>query len=170
MESIKCSLCEQYKHIDNFNNDKTAPDTRYNRHYWCKDCFMKKQKTQSYHRPDSESRFITRLVGTCKSQAKIRGKRHPERGECSIDRMIILRLKEQQNNRCTVSGVELEWKHRCQNKVSVDRIDCTRGYTEDNIRLVTQQVNYALSNFDHEWFFDMCKNVVIHNRLLNSKN
>lgn len=167
MENIKCSVCEEYKNPDYFNDDKKSPDSRYNKHYWCKECFLKKQKTQRYQR-NTESRFITRLISTCKSQAKIRGKRHPERGECSVDRALILRLKEKQHNKCALSGVELNWRHKCQNKVSIDRIDCKKGYTEDNIRLVTQQINYALSNFEHDWFFDMCKNVVIHNNLLQT--
>ena len=154
MENVKCSICEEYKSIDNFNNDKTAPTSRYNKHYWCKVCFLTRQKKQSYH-INTESRFITRLVSTCKVTAKHRGKKDLERGEFSIDRETILRLKEKQNNKCAISNVELIWKHNCK-----------KGYTEDNIRLVTQQVNYALSNFEYEWFLDMCKNVVIYNKLL----
>lgn len=165
MENIKCSICKEYKSIENFNNDKTAPDTRYNKHYWCKICFLIRQKKQPYH-INTESRFITRLVSSCKTIANNRGKTDKERGKCTIDREFILMLKEKQNNKCAVSGVELNWIHKYKNKVSVDRIDCNKGYTEDNIRLVTQQVNYALSNFEYEWFLDMCRNVVIHNKLL----
>jgi hypothetical protein len=163
--SIKCSLCKEFKTIESFNNDKTAPDSRYKKHYWCKECFLKKQKIQKYH-IETESRFITRLISTCKTMSVHRGKRHPERGAFDIDRNFINNLKESQNNKCAVSGVELSWKHNSKNKVSIDRIDSSKGYTKDNVRLVTQQVNYAISNFEYSWFLDMCKNVVLYNKLL----
>lgn len=34
----------------------------------------------------------------------------------------------------------------CDNSISVDRIDSTKGYTKDNIIIVSQRVNYLKSN------------------------
>ena len=173
MEDIKCSCCKEYKNPNDFNNDKKAPDSRYNKHYWCKICFLERQKKQSYYRYETESRFITQLIVTCRTMAKEREKKDIKnkntknsRGDFTLDREMLLKLKEKQNNKCAISGVELEWKRHSKHKTSIDRIDCSKGYTEDNIRLVTQQVNFALSNFDYDWFLDMCKNVVKHNNLL----
>jgi hypothetical protein len=173
MEDIKCSKCEEYKNPNDFFGDKKAPDARYNKHYWCKKCFLSRQKKQPYHRKETESRFITRIVQSCRASARGREKKDKKnnedkksRGECTIDREMLLKLKEKQNNKCAISGVELVWKHHSKNKTSIDRIDCDKGYTEDNIRLVTQQINYAMSNFEYDWFLDMCKNVVKHNNLL----
>ena len=79
-----------------------------------------------------------------------------------IDRKYIIELVEIQNNKCAVSGMNLEWEYNSPRKVS---IDSTKGYLKHNIRLVCKQVNYGISNFNIDDFYMMCKSVVEHNGL-----
>ncbi len=55
----------------------------------------------------------------------------------------VLMLWNQQNGKCSITGLTLE---HCQNKLksaSIDRVDGTKGYTADNIQLVCKFVNLA---------------------------
>lgn len=78
-----------------------------------------------------------------------------------IDKDFLLQLF-QKSNKCTLTGIEFDFK--CyQNKKdnpfrpSLDRIDCSRGYTQDNVRLVCVAVNFALNEFGESIFKQICE-------------
>lgn len=45
---------------------------------------------------------------------------------------------------------------------SINRIDCSKGYTPDNVRIVCLIVNYALNEFGEAPFKTMCESYVKH--------
>lgn len=163
MDTLKCSLCKTLKPLDSFQNDKKNKN-RQEKHYWCTQCFIAKQKQQKYYA--SESKMISRLIESSKVLAKTRGKNNKDRGEFDIDRKFIQNLIKTQDNKCAISGMDFVWEYNNSKKVSIDRIDCNKGYTKDNVRLVCQQVNMAINEFNLQNFFDMCLSVVIHNNML----
>lgn len=44
--------------------------------------------------------------------------------------------------------------------MSLDRIDSTKGYTKDNVRLVTWLVNKSIGEYGTDAFINMCLSVV----------
>ena len=94
---------------------------------------------------------------------KKRGKKRKLCGEYEIECKDIEEMKRNQENRCEVSGIELEWKTKSPYKASVDRIDANRGYTRDNVRLVCWIVNCGMNKFEMEDFLNMCKSVANYN-------
>ena len=59
---------------------------------------------------------------------------------------FLLDLLEEQNRRCSITGIEFRFKsdfegRMDQYRASVDRIDSNKGYTKDNVQLVCAQVN-----------------------------
>ena len=65
--------------------------------------------------------------------------------------------------RCALTGIYFDlWGDVGKGKknpytVSLDRIDSTRGYTKDNVRLVLWAVNWALSDWGEEVFDTICE-------------
>jgi hypothetical protein len=45
------------------------------------------------------------------------------------------------------------------NTASVDRIDSSKDYTQDNTQLVHVHINMMKQHYDQQYFIDMCKNV-----------
>lgn len=67
-------------------------------------------------------------------------------------------LIKNQNNKCAISGVSFDLESKW-NKPSLDRIDNTKGYTLDNIQLVTWIVNHSRGELTVEEFKEMCRKV-----------
>jgi len=70
-------------------------------------------------------------------------------------------LYANQNKRCSLSGRKFVFELPTsagitKDSISLDRIDSSKGYTVDNIQLVTSQVNYAKSYFTQSEFINMC--------------
>lgn len=81
-----------------------------------------------------------------------------------IDLEYLLELYETQNKQCALTGMDfiLEEKNKNYKRFtpfgpSIDKIDHTKGYTKDNIRLVCVMVNLSLNTFGDECFDKMCE-------------
>ena len=68
-----------------------------------------------------------------------------------------------QGARCALTGIEFDLRvvgtgqARRPFAPSLDRIDCSEGYTRDNTRLVCQAVNFALNAFGEDIFREIAK-------------
>jgi hypothetical protein len=82
-------------------------------------------------------------------------------------------MSKRQGHRCIMTGIAFEpkaTKPRNPYAMSVDRIDSSRGYTMDNIRLVCACVNFALHSYGDEVFYRMCEAALVHrNRNLKER-
>lgn len=68
-------------------------------------------------------------------------------------------LYEQQNYRCALTDVDIvfpEVGHPQKALASIDRIDNKKGYVENNVQLVTRQVNMMKQAYDQEIFIATC--------------
>jgi hypothetical protein len=90
---------------------------------------------------------------------------------------FLMDLWERQQGSCADEGIPM----RCDTdheltfhlKPSLDRVDSSGGYTKDNVKLVTQRVNYAKSDMTQEEFVAMCAAVVENARkprVISSRN
>lgn len=78
--------------------------------------------------------------------------------EFSISYEYILGLINTQNNKCALTGIQFsETFGPCY--ISIDRIDSSKGYTEDNIQLVLALINKMKLNLNQNDFINMCKAV-----------
>lgn len=74
----------------------------------------------------------------------------------------INKLYEEQSGVCKISGVKFDIEHKW-NRPSLDRIDNNKGYTVDNIQLVTWIVNHTRGELSIEEYLAMCKKVTKNN-------
>jgi hypothetical protein len=68
-------------------------------------------------------------------------------------------LLKKQEYKCALSGQSF----LDGNKPSIDRIDSTKGYIEDNIQLVTIDINYMKQEYPQDYFILLCKAVARSN-------
>lgn len=81
--------------------------------------------------------------------------------EISITPKILWNLFLKQNKKCALTGIELTlWSSpKVYGTASLDRIDSTRGYTEDNIQWVHKSINLCKHVLNNEQFISMCNDV-----------
>ena len=86
------------------------------------------------------------------------GNRKPKELSITIEYAWNIFLK--QNRKCALSGIELsfpkKWKDKNYN-ASLDRIDSSKGYIEDNVQWVHKHINKMKNAFDQAYFIDICK-------------
>jgi hypothetical protein len=89
-------------------------------------------------------------------------KRAKETGKSfTITTEDVLDLSKRQLNRCALSGIHFQPGKMADGRrdpraPSIDRIDCSRGYELDNIRLVLHAVNIGLNMWGDELFLQIC--------------
>lgn len=83
---------------------------------------------------------------------------------CDLTLDFLCALWEEQGGLCALTGKTLSLEKEKQRwggiLVSLDRIDSSKGYTQDNVWLTTTAVNYAKGVQSLEDFVEMCKTVV----------
>lgn len=111
------------------------------------------------------------VIGRCKSIYNSILKRSEKWGEpTDITEEYILNLLENQKC-CSVTGLPFSYD-KSESYVknpyspSIDRIDCTKGYTCDNVRLVIWQFNLMKGELPDAELLKICKEVVSHELLL----
>jgi len=74
-------------------------------------------------------------------------------------------MLEEQEFKCNLSGVPIFFIRKANgNTASVDRIDSSKGYTQDNTQLVHVHINMMKQHYNQEYFIEMCKNVSQHKK------
>ena len=100
-----------------------------------------------------------------------------------INKNDILELKKKQNNKCVYTGIELQWNNNNRKyRVSIDRIDSTKGHVNGNCQLVILPINYLKTNMSESEFklvLEAIKNPeeyngkypesIISNKVMNAK-
>lgn len=126
----------------------------------------KKGKATGYHTRREENMLnpewrVKHLWSCARNRAKSKGR------EFSLEFEQVWSLWVKQEGKCSVSGLEFDLRYVDKGPnprgPSLDRIDSEKGYTSDNIRLVTYHVNTALSSFGEEALISLCKNILENN-------
>lgn len=157
-KTLRCWDCKREKYIRFFPYRKQYKDNKEKR---CKNC--NKENTARRRKNITKDQYIDRCIFTSKYSAISRKKKcREEASQHTIDKNTILSLLKKQNNKCALSGRELVFKINNPNRMSIDRIDSDKGYTEDNIQLVTWVCNQAKSNLTNLDFKQLIKDCYHH--------
>jgi GTP cyclohydrolase II len=85
-----------------------------------------------------------------------------------ISREFAERLFEKQGGRCALSGTKIEFAQKRRDfgltTASLDRIDSSKAYLEDNVQWVHKVINKMKHNLETRLFVEMCKMVAKHDR------
>ena len=84
--------------------------------------------------------------------------------EWNLSLGFLLSLWEKQQSKCAYSGVPLTFEENHPHTVSLDRLDSSKAYTEDNVQFVCTIVNYIKQRFSEDAFFDYCSLVAQHRK------
>lgn len=105
---------------------------------------------------------LYKIFNGAKTRAQAKGT------EFTINPDFIYDLWDTQQGCCSLTGVEFDLKKwegsgRGKGKVSpyapsIDRVDATKGYTKNNVRLICHQMNIALSVYGLEQFEELINN------------
>ena len=103
------------------------------------------------------------------NKARNRVKRNGQHHDCDIDLPYLKFLWDQQAGRCSLSGIPMhlprntsDWEKTKWDpwRASLDRIDCTKGYVQGNVRFTTLMGNLCRNGFPDEDVVQFCKAVV----------
>jgi hypothetical protein len=104
------------------------------------------------------------------AMAKSRAKNKKEDFLLSKDN--VYSVWDEQEGLCAITGRRLDLTmskqfNRNPHGPSIDKIDPSKEYSKENIRLVTTQVNGALNVFGYELFLKMCQEAITYNKDTN---
>lgn len=147
----RCSCCKENLALDQFGRNRA---NRCGLQSECKSCRSRKDYGS----------LPVRVIKGCRTRA---AKLHLE---FDLDLVFLINLNTKQAGLCAVSGIPLAWDKvsRCKgqqricstDRVSVDRINCHRGYTKDNVRLVTETINRMRGRLSDDELLEICRQVV----------
>lgn len=81
--------------------------------------------------------------------------------EFNITMNYVWDIYEQQERKCALSGLPINFNYSFSNKrkqqtASIDRIDSKKGYLEGNIQICHIDVNIMKRDFSNEYFIKLC--------------
>lgn len=151
---MPCIHCGQILNdLNHSNRSKLSLEYREKRRPWriCKNC-LKKQKARTRNREKDRAygkiykvkNWERTLLNGCRKRAR------EKKLEINISLEDIKLLAKKQKSRCFWFNVKLKYtnKKKYLFKPSIDRIDNKKGYTRDNIILVSYFANIARSDSD----------------------
>lgn len=98
------------------------------------------------------------ISGNFFAELRCRSKHRKLNVEVTIEQLWELFLK--QDRKCALTGQELTFQKsvrtRCDATASIDRKNSNKHYTIDNVQFVHKDVNRSKSDFDEEYFIQMC--------------
>jgi hypothetical protein len=160
-----CTKCNNHFDISDFYTTGKKVDGTPKYNSWCKTCVSSKMK--SYHKKTwgEEKLQFTAFKRTKSIRAYItylRSKAIKRKSTClSIDQLQEIWTK--QNGKCALTGWDMTMilgQGNINTNASIDRIDSTKGYVEDNVQFVCRVVNVFKSNATEEVLYNMCEAII----------
>ena len=144
----QCKVCDQLLPVFSFTKNKANKD---NLQIACKSCdnlrqkkrrIEKKEQIQQYgkeyrkkHMNDMDFR-LQGLLNASRTRAKEKNREH------TLTKQDLYELFPK-DGRCPIFGLTLEWNGSGfrETSPSIDRIDSTKGYTKDNVQIISWKAN-----------------------------
>jgi len=93
----------------------------------------------------------------------------------NLPKKFLWQLYQSQGGLCALSGLPITWfdptmvgKGCTRCTVSIDRIDSSKGYSEDNVQLVHKKVNIMKNVYSQDEFIQLCKLITENNNAKTS--
>ena len=179
-----CNICNEEKPISSFratnNIGKKENSIRY--YYICKTCNKCHYRIKINKNPNIYDNAITnyklRIIGSLEGRAK-RMYTSCKSGAIKRNREITITeediLEKLRGGICEITGIPLDFSSasKLPYSPSIDRVDSSKGYTIDNIKLVCLIYNYCKNEFTKEEvddFFNKIREKIIPQTLINPTN
>lgn len=165
-----CNKCKKWRPKSKFNIDTTS--LHQNRGGVCSEC--KDCQRERYYKQRQRLFEDDELALRYKLQQALKGTRRRSKEknmytDLTLD--YLMYLWEKQKGKCALSGIDMTYefyKGRVNTNVSVDRIDSTKGYTKDNVWLVTMAANQMKNDLSMDDFLTLCKNILYKHEELHN--
>jgi hypothetical protein len=159
----KCRYCHTEKALSEFYANGCFSDGVKKYRTRCKLCVLAKHKQQSpqIYKTKSEKRsaspknFISAILNHAAKRKQNLG--------FNIDLMYLIKLYEEQNGLCAISGVNMTYiagEGRTYTNISIDRIDSAKGYLRSNVQFVCDIVNRMKSDLSQSEMYDWCQHIL----------
>lgn len=114
--------------------------------------------------------FIVKLLNDCRSRVKKKATKGRTL-EYNIDKDYIIELYNKQKGKCAITEIEMTYnaineknpKDSChiinKHNISIDRIDSSKGYTKDNVRLICAVINSIRFDSNDKDFYEICRKI-----------
>jgi len=95
-----------------------------------------------------------------------------KRGPTNLTLEYLKQLWDEQEGVCPLTGWKLMlpncsdgWKSDTQDikRASLDRIDCSKGYLQGNVRFISYMANIARGSFEDKHVIEFCRAVAVYN-------
>ena len=147
-QTKKCCICKEEKPLSGFSKNLASKDGL---QYKCRPCdveYQRKRKAadpqkvinyskqyQQNKRKDFDYR-LQMLINASKQRAKLKSRQH----SINVDDLKAIYPKD---GCCPIFGMKLEFNSAGfrENSPSIDRIDSQKGYTKDNIQIISWKAN-----------------------------
>lgn len=150
-----CFKCKQTKDVKEFHHNITTKDGY---RTYCKECNLKVRLIKS--------KTLDGVIGDCIASGKRRTNLIYD-----INKEFLKNLYAKQNGLCVLSGIPLEFKQGNNNfrmnpyRLSVDRIDSSKGYIKNNIQLICAIINQMKTDMSQIEFIQICEKIYKHHKL-----
>ena len=141
------------------NNLKDAPDFNRKRYLADQETFLSRR--------DQYARTVRGRLQALHDAARDRSKKRKKEYLLSVD--YLEKIYNKQEGKCALTGIEFTLERNPNGEhfylpwsPSLDRIESSGHYTEENVRLVCVIVNLALNKFGDEAFDHMCRSYILH--------
>ena len=165
-----CSICREHGHDKTFHSQPTEKTCIDCRKTFPIECFYTKKERNKYvyrssrcktcDKQDCRKRFNSspeRRAVVLWNSAKSRCKK--ENIIFSITTQDLIDLYKTQNGKCYYSGKQMSYQGGDKDKMSIDRINSSKGYIKPNIVLCCWQVNDMKNNYSQNDFLFLCKQI-----------
>jgi hypothetical protein len=155
-----CNICKiEYPLTKEYFHKRTELDIGFNK--TCKTC--------KYNEPSRVNRITKKDDLDLMLRDRIHGTKarsNQKNLEFNLDQEFLKELWISQDGKCAISGIQMTHQlfvGRLPTTLSIDRIDCKKGYTKDNIQLLCNYVNFMKSTRSQEELIEYCKIITEYN-------
>ena len=148
----RCRVCDYKGHESHFDSHK----------WTCKMCLSNERKDKK----KGWAGRINSMIKGARNRAARRGRSFGLTNKWLADHL------EKINYRCEMTGVKFNLEDEDDEMSlsmggfytpSIDRLDNSRGYVEDNVRVISSTVNRMRGAYDDNKFLTFCKAILEHN-------
>ena len=168
-----CSCCKIEKSVSDFHKSKTQ---KYGVSSRCKRCAS--DKATEWAKANRDKRLIQGRIYEVKNKDAIKERKKNKRESMTFDDRFKLLIKNARDRKEYVVSVDAEYLQSVYesqgglcaytklpllaignqlNTMSLDRVDSSKNYTEDNIQLVCVAINRMKLNHAEDQFIQLCR-------------